>query len=188
MKKLLFLAGSLRTKSYNKMLARTAADMAMKHQGVEVKYIDLINFEMPVYNADIEESSGLPQHAKDLKQIFAESSGIFIATPEYNSSYSAVLKNTIDWISRPHEEGEASLIAFKGKTVAIAATSPGGLGGIRALVPLRLLLSNISMNVMGDQLAIPFAGKVFDENGNMVDESKAQALSALVEEFVKVVS
>lgn len=188
MKKLLFLGGSLREKSYNKMLAKTAAEMAKSHPDVEATYVDLLDYEMPIYNGDIEDKSGLPKSAQILKKKFVDNQGVFIATPEYNSSISAVLKNTLDWLSRPHVENEPPLIAFKGKVGLITAASPGALGGIRALVPLRLMLSNIGMNVLGDQLAIPHAHKVFDGSGIMIDEKKKETLNSLVEQFVNVVS
>lgn len=186
MKKIIFIAGSLREKSFNKMLAQAACNMASKHAGIDAKYVDISEYEMPVYNGDIEDKSGLPDSAKKLKLIFADSDGIFISTPEYNSSYSSVLKNTIDWISRKESDEEAPLVAFRGKAALITSTSPGGMGGIRALVPLRLLLSNIGVNVMGDQLAIPFAHTVFDpESGDIIDDAKAQELKTLVDSFVE---
>lgn len=186
MKKIIFIAGSLREKSYNKMLAKAACNMALQHADIDARYIEILDYEMPIYNGDIEEKSGLPEAAKKLKLMFAKSDGIFIATPEYNSSYSAVLKNTIDWISRPENDDETPLVAFKGKKALITATSPGTWGGLRALTPLRLLLANIGVDVMGDQLAIPASNKVFDEKtGEIKDDAKAEALSNLVRMFVE---
>ena len=142
MANILFLAGSARKESINKKLARLAATMA-EATGADVTLIDLKDYDMPIYNGDLEQENGLPENAKKLKKIFIEHDGFFIASPEYNSSYSALLKNTIDWLSRPHKENELPLTAYKGKVAALGATSPGALGGLRGLVALRMLLGKI---------------------------------------------
>jgi len=136
MAKLLFFAGSARKDSLNKKLAALAGELASE-KGADVTIIDLKDFPMPLYDGDLEEEEGLPENAKRLKKLFIEQDGFFIASPEYNSSFSSLLKNTLDWISRPHEENEASLSAYRGKVAALGAVSPGALGGLRGLVPLR---------------------------------------------------
>jgi len=88
-------AGSARKASTNKQLAASAASTAEK-AGAKVTLIDLADFDMPIYNGDIEAATGLPENAKRLKQLFVEHDGFFIASPEYNSSFSAVLKNALD--------------------------------------------------------------------------------------------
>jgi len=153
MTKLLFFAGSARKESINKKLAKLAADMA-QDAGAQVTHIDLKDFEMPLYDGDVEAQNGIPENAKKLKQFFVEHDGFFIASPEYNSSMPPLLKNTLDWISRPHEENEAPLIAFNGKVAALGAVSPGGLGGLRGLVPLRMMLGNIGVTVVPSQVAV----------------------------------
>lgn len=183
--KLLFLAGSAREDSINKKLARAACNIAIEHQNVEATFIDLKDYPMPIYDGDLENKAGLPEQAISLKKLFIESDGIFIASPEYNSGYSALLKNTIDWLSRPHEENEAPLIAFKGKTAGLAATSPGGLGGIRGLVTLRMLLGNIGMHVVPSQAAIGNGFKAFNEDGSLADESQKKMLEGVVNQLVK---
>ncbi|MEN8837050.1 MAG: NAD(P)H-dependent oxidoreductase [Celeribacter marinus] len=109
MTKLLMFAGSARKASTNKQLAALAARTA-KEAGAEVTLIDLADFDMPIYNGNIEADTGLPENAKRLKQLFVEHDGFFIASPEYNSSISAVLKNALDWISRPHTENNNSAV------------------------------------------------------------------------------
>lgn len=153
MAKLLFFAGSARKESMNKKLAKLAADMAQE-AGAQVTHIDLKDFEMPLYDGDVEAQNGIPENAKKLKQLFVEHDGFFIASPEYNSSMPPLLKNTLDWISRPHEENEASLIAFTGKIAALGAVSPGRLGGLRGLVSLRMMLGNIGVTVVPSQVAV----------------------------------
>lgn len=179
MAKLIFLAGSARKDSVNKKLAKLASEFA-KEIGADAKFLDLKDFEMPIYDGDLEAEKGLPENAKKLKAEFANCHGFFIASPEYNSSFSPLLKNSLDWISRASEKGEAPLIAYKGKVAAIAAASPGGYGGLRGLVPLRMMLGNIGVHVLPDQVAIASAHTAFDENGKLKDEKTANMLKGLV--------
>ncbi len=184
MPKLLFLSGSIRTGSYNEMLAKCAHDLALE-QGASAKYVDLRDYEMPIYNGDLEEKEGLPEAAQKLKDLFIQNDGFLIASPEYNSSFSPLLKNTIDWMSRPSEKDEPPLAPFKGKVAALVAASPGGFGGLRGLVPLRMLLGNIGVHVIPSQLAVPKAMDVFDNSGNIQDNNIQKVLGGVVDEFVK---
>jgi NAD(P)H-dependent FMN reductase len=179
MAKLIFLSGSARKDSMNKKLAKLASEFA-KEIGADAKSLDLKDFEMPIYDGDLEAEKGLPENAKKLKAEFANCHGFFIASPEYNSSFSPLLKNALDWISRASEKGEAPLIAYKGKVAAIAAASPGGYGGLRGLVPLRMMLGNIGVHVLPDQVAVASAHTAFDENGKLKDEKTANMLKGLV--------
>ncbi len=185
MAKLLFFAGSVRKESMNKKLAKLAADMA-QDAGAQVTHIDLKDFEMPLYDGDVEAQNGIPENAKKLKQLFVEHDGFFIASPEYNSSMPPLLKNTLDWISRPHEENEASLIAFIGKIAALGAVSPGGLGGLRGLVSLRMMLGNIGVTVVPSQVAVGSGFQAFDEHEHLKDDRQAGMLKATIDEFVKI--
>ena len=185
MAKLLFFAGSARKESINKKLAKLAADMAQE-AGAHVTHIDLKDFEMPLYDGDVEAQNGIPENAKKLKQLFVEHDGFFIASPEYNSSIPPLLKNTLDWISRPDEENEASLIAFHGKIAALGAVSPGGLGGLRGLVSLRMMLGNIGVTVVPSQVAVGSGFQAFDENEHLKDDRHAGMLKATIDEFVKI--
>lgn len=184
MAKLLFLAGSVRQDSTNKKLAQFAAKLA-EQAGAEATYIDLKDYNMPLYDGDWEAENSLPAHAVKLKKIFQEHDGIFIASPEYNSSFSPLLKNALDWISRPHEENEAPLIAYKGKAVALGAVSPGGLGGLRGLVPLRMMFGNIGVFVTPTQVAIANGFQAFDDAGSLVDEQQIGMLQATVNELIE---
>ncbi len=184
MPKLLFFAGSARKDSINKKLAEIASKMAAD-SGADVTLVDMRDFEMPLYDGDAEEKDGVPENAKKLKQLFLDHDGFFIASPEYNSSFSPLIKNTIDWLSRPHEENEGQLIAFKGKVAAIAGTSPGGLGGLRGLVSLRMLLGNIGVTVIPSQVAIGGGFQAFDDNGKLKDERQAGMLQATIDEFIR---
>ena len=182
--KLIFLSGSVRKESLNAKLAKAAADMA-KENGADATYIDLNEYQMPIYNGDLEDSEGLPEKAIALKKLFIECDGFFIASPEYNSGYSALLKNTIDWLSRKDQENEKGLIAFSGKVSAISAASTGALGGLRGLVPLRMLLGNIGVTVIPQQLAVSKAHQSFDNEGNLIDDKQRQTLQNVVQQFVR---
>lgn len=182
--KLLFLAGSSRKDSLNKKLTKFACHDA-EQQGAEVIFIDLADFDMPIYNADLENKSGLPDNAIKLKKLFVEHDGFFIASPEYNSSIPPLLKNSLDWISRTHEENEPALIAYQGKIAALSAASIGGFGGLRGLVPLRMMLGNIGVTVIPEQLAIPSAHNCFDDKGQLTDDKQIKALQTVISSFIK---
>jgi len=183
MVKLLFLAGSTREASLNKKLAVVAAKKA-KDLGVDAMFVDLKEFEMPIYNGDLEDRQGLPEGAKKLKKLFVEADGFFIASPEYNSSFSALLKNALDWISRSEDKDEQPLSAYKGKVAALAAVSPGGYGGMRGLVPLRMMLGNIGVTVIPSQMAVPSGFDAFDDKGGLIKEGQQKMLLNLLQEFV----
>ncbi|MBL24443.1 MAG: NADPH-dependent FMN reductase [Rhodospirillaceae bacterium] len=168
--KILAFAGSLRDESLNKLLVRAAAKGA-EGAGAEVTAIDLKDYPMPIYDGDIEAADGLPENALKLKELFEAHDALLIASPEYNSSISPVLKNTLDWVSRPAAEGETPLSAYNGKVAALVAASPGGLGGLRGLVHLRQILGNINVLVIPDQRAVGSAFDAFDENGDLKDEA-----------------
>ena len=186
MVKLLFLAGSSRKDSVNKKLAQQAYKIAGDMKA-EATFVDLKYYQMPIYDGDIEETSGIPENAQKLKNIFAANDGFFIASPEYNSSFSSLLKNSLDWISRP-AEGEAPLIAFRKKVAALGAAAPGGLGGIRGLVPLRMMLGNIGVFVTPSQIAVGNAFKVFSQNGTLQDENSFKMLRTVIQELVETAS
>lgn len=181
--KLVAFAGSTREGSFNKKLVRVAADAARK-AGAEVTVIDLRDYPMAFYDGDLEAASGLPEKAEELKKLFIDSDGFLISSPEYNSSYSAVLKNAIDWTSRPSSPEEPGLIAYKGKYAGLMAASPGPLGGLRGLFQLRELLQNIQVTVQPAMQAVGNAQNVFDDKGALTDEKNAKAIEALVQQLV----
>jgi NAD(P)H-dependent FMN reductase len=184
--KLLVFAGSLRKDSYNKKLARVLANAA-ERLGAEVNYIELNDYPLPLFNEDDEANQGIHPNAITLKQMMNEADGFLITSPEYNGSYSAVLKNVIDWASR-QAEGEGILESFKNKYAAIFATSPGAFGGLRGLSQLRLLLSGIGTTVLSDQIAIPKAADAFDDQGLLVSEKRQQAIERVVAKLVETLS
>lgn len=172
--KILAFAGSARKASWNKQLVALAADGA-RAAGAEVTLIDLADFPMPLYDGDLEADAGLPENAVKLRALFGAHDGLLIASPEYNSSISPLLKNVIDWVSRPTaEDGQLKYLA--GKTAALLATSPGGLGGLRGLAHLRQILSSINVLVAPQQLAVASAGSAFSDDGNLTDAGQLEAV------------
>jgi chromate reductase len=172
--KILCFAGSLRKDSLNKKLVKIAME-GVRKAGGEATFVDLADYPMPIYDGDIEASEGLPENAKKFKKLMMEHQGFLIACPEYNSSITAVLKNVIDWASRP-EQGEPQLAAFKGKVAGLLAASPGALGGLRGLVTVRMILGNIGVIVATEQVAVSKAHEAFNEDGTLKDAKQADSV------------
>ena len=170
--KILAFAGSLRRESYNKKLVRVAAAGA-RAAGAEVTELDLRDLPLPVFDEDLETAEGLPANGRRLKDLLLAHQGLLISAPEYNSSIPAVLKNAIDWASRP-VPGEAPLACFVGKVASLTAASPGALGGLRGLVTVRSILGNIGVIVLPTQVAVPKAYEAFNPDGSLKD-AKVQA-------------
>ncbi|HMK33190.1 MAG TPA: NAD(P)H-dependent oxidoreductase [Nitrosopumilaceae archaeon] len=168
--KILAFAGSTRTDSYNKKLVKIAVKGVID-VGVEATFIDLSDFPMPLYDGDLEQREGLPASARKLKELMLAHQGFLISSPEYNSSISGVLKNTIDWTSR-QTEGESPLACYKGKIAGLMSASPGGLGGLRGLVHVRSILGNIGVLVIPDQVAIAKAHEAFDSDGTLKNKTQ----------------
>ena len=183
--KILAFAGSAREESFNKKAAAVAAKAA-EANGASVTLVDLKDYPLPIFDQDLEKESGMPENAQKLKKLFIESDALIIASPEYNSSISPLLKNVIDWVSRS-AEGEAPLAAFKGKVAAILSTSPGGLGGLRGLSHLRSILESIHTMVITNQIAIPKAHEAFGAEGNISDDSMQERVAGLAKDLVEVV-
>jgi NAD(P)H-dependent FMN reductase len=143
-----------------------------------VRGIDLRDFPLPVYDADLESASGLPPAVLALKERFRAAEGLLVASPEYNAAISGTLKNVFDWVSRP-APGEKPLACFKGKVAALCAASTGALGGIRGLASVRLILGNLGVVLLPDQVALPKAAEAFDDDGNVVDPARRKSLTEL---------
>ncbi|MBF0595714.1 MAG: NAD(P)H-dependent oxidoreductase [Candidatus Omnitrophica bacterium] len=175
--KILAFAGSTRIDSYNKKLVKIAAAGARK-AGAEVTVVDLRDLPMPLYDGDLEAQQGFTENIKKLRALMVSHNGFLIASPEYNSGISGVLKNAIDWASRPFP-GEASLACFAGKTAVLMSASPGGLGGLRGLVQVRSILSNLQVLVLPEQMAVSKADTAFNSDGTLSDIKQQAAIEAL---------
>lgn len=181
--RILAFAGSLRAGSYNKQLVRLAAKAA-RTAGAEVTEIDLLDFPLPILNQDDEDARGLPENAKKLKALFLAHQGLLIASPEYNSSVSAALKNVIDWVSRTETPDEPPLAPYAGKSAALMSASPGALGGLRGLVHLRAILGNIGVWTVPAQVCVPKAHEAFTPEGALKDSLLQAAVEALARSLV----
>lgn len=166
--RLLGVSGSARKESLNTKLLKHAGDVLIE-LGAEFTLLDINHYDLPIYNGDDEARTGIPKNVKELKQIMKSHDGFVFCSPEHNSTYSALLKNYIDWCSRG-EPGEGPLAAFKGKSGVLFSASPGQLGGLRGLFALRSLLMNIGVYVIPDQFSLGDADEAFDEDGALKSE------------------
>ncbi|MBK8322899.1 MAG: NAD(P)H-dependent oxidoreductase [Betaproteobacteria bacterium] len=181
--RILAFAGSARRDSLNKKLAR-AAHAGAKAAGAEATFVDLEDYPMPIYHGDLEVASGMPQMARELRALLLAHDGLLIASPENNSSISALLKNTIDWLSRDVGDGKGSnsgLAPWRGKVAGMLAASPGAFGGVRHLPHLRQVLAGLGVTVVGAQVAVPKAHEAFAADGSLADERVARQVRSLAE-------
>jgi NAD(P)H-dependent FMN reductase len=175
--RILAFAGSTRTESYNKQLVRLAAAGA-RAAGAQVTELDLRDYPLPLFDEDLEKAGGMPENGGKLKHLLIAHDGFLLASPEYNSSITGVLKNAIDWASRP-APGEPPLAAFTGKAAALMSASPGALGGLRGLVHVRAILGNIGVLVLPEQVAVPRAFEAFQADGTLKDAKQQAAVEGL---------
>lgn len=185
--KILALAGSLREYALSKRVLKMAIRGA-ERAGAEVTYVDLRDYPMPIYNLDDHEKNGFDEHALRLQGLFTQHDGFLISSPEYNGSLPAALKNAIDWVSRPSDKYPRSGV-FAGKFAAMMASSPGSLGGVRSLAHLRGVLTSISVNVLPQEIAVPFAEEKFVGNDEeMIDEPMKARLEELGQLLVQMLN
>ncbi len=182
--RILVFAGSARAGSLNKKLARVAADV-LRTAGAEATLIDLADYPTPLYDGDLEAREGVPASARKLKDLFIAHQGLLVVSPENNASVSALLKNTLDWISR-QDGSESGLVPFQGKVAALAGASPGALGGLRGLTHLRAILQTLNVLVLSEQVALGRAHEAFNEDGSLKDAKQQAALAALARKLVDV--
>ena len=179
--RILVVAGSARSGSLNKKLARVAA-AAVRAAGAEATLIDLADYPMPLYDGDLEARDGVPVSARKLKDLFIAHQGLLIVSPENNASVSALLKNTLDWISR-QDGSESGLVPYQGKVAAMAGASSGALGGLRGLTHLRAILQTLNVLVLSEQFALGRAHEAFNEDGGLKDPKQQAALAALAKKL-----
>jgi len=183
--KILVIPGSLRTGSLNEKLAAVATHQ-FAQAGVEVTRLSIADFPLPIYDGDLQTRAGVPKNAIDLKRMIGAHHGVLIVTPEYNSSVPALLKNTIDWVSRVQDSHESRGQVFRDRAFAIAAASHSRLGGSRALAALRLILSACQALVIPNQLALAFADEAYDDRDRLKHPPDIEALDALVRQLIDV--
>lgn len=175
--RVLGISGSLRKGSYNTLLVKSVLGGAAA-AGATTTFLDLRELALPIFDEDLEASGPMPEGARRLKDELRSHQGLVIASPEYNSSVTAALKNAIDWATRP-EPGQPPLSCFNGKVAGLVAASPGGLGGLRGLVHLRAILGNINVIVLPQQVAVPRAHEAFGEGGVLKDPAQRASVEAI---------
>jgi NAD(P)H-dependent FMN reductase len=187
--RILIVPGSARSQALSKRLAG-AGLAAIERAGGVGTLIDLAQFEMPLYHAELEVREGLPEAAQRLQALIAGHDALLVASPEYNGSMTPLLVNTLDWCSRvdPVKPSASGLAIFADKPAALLGSSPGALGGLRALFHLRDLLAYLGMIVIPQQLAVPRANHAFNADGSLVDETQRARLEAVAAALVRAVT
>lgn len=181
--RLLFFAGSARAASHNKKLAQLGA-MIAEANGIPATFLDLADYPMPIYHGELEASDGKPENAKKLQAVMEAHTGIFIASPEYNASITPLLKNTLDWVSRP--DGGTPQQVFKTRVFALGSASPGGMGGLRSLNAVRTVLTlGLGALVLPEQFAVPRAHESFGEDGHLKNKDAQENFKALIQKLAR---
>lgn len=176
--KILLFGGALRKGSYNRLFAREAERLLSGMPDVQTTFVDLRDFDIPVYDGDYEDEKGIPAGVVRLGQLVREADGLVVSTPEYNGSIPGVLKNVLDWLSR---EDQVSLF---GKHLLLLAASPGALGGIRSLWHSRVPFEVLKVRVHNEVMGLSHADEAFDGEGRLKDEKTRKRLQTLLDGFV----
>ena len=182
--RILVVAGSTRSDALSKKLGRAAAKIA-EQAGHTATFVDLRDYGMPLYDGDLEVAEGLPEGAVRLRQVVLQHDAVLFSTPEYNASIPAVLKNAIDWLSRPYVK-DPGVAVWKGKVAALLASSPGALGGLRGLVHLRQILQNVGCIVINEQFALGNAGAAFAPDGHLADAKQSATVQGIVQRLAHI--
>ena len=183
--KILVIPGSLRTGSLNARLAAAIAH-ELAQSGADITRISLADFPLPIYDGDLQAKSGVPKPAINLKRMMSSHHGVLIVTPEHNASIPSLLKNAIDWVSRIQDPHEARGEVFRDRAFAIASASGGRLGGARALMALRLILSACQAHVIPNQLSLSFAPEAYDDMDRLKQPADIEAQKALVRQLIEI--
>jgi NAD(P)H-dependent FMN reductase len=184
--KILVIPGSLRVGSHNVRLAALAAkELALAE--AEVTRVSLVDYPLPLFDAEMTAEIGPPQHAVQLQRMLEAHQGVFMTSPEYSASVTPLVKNTIDWLSRSRGRGEPTYAVFRNRAFAIGAASSGPGGGMRSLLALRQILElGCGALVIPEQIAVANAVEAFDDMDNLKDQSAAMALKAMARRLVEL--
>ena len=182
--KILVIPGSLRTGSFNARLAAVVVkELALLD--VDVTLISLADYPLPIYDGDLEVKSGVPANAVNLRRMIGAHHGVFIVSPEYNSSVPPLLKNAIDWVTRVRDRNETFGQVFRERAFAIGAASDGKFGGLRVLMALRQILAlGCGATVIPKQMALSFAGQAFDDMDRLKDPADAELLRGTLRQLI----
>lgn len=176
--RILAFAGSARRESLNKKLL-AAVVAAVRAAGGEVTLVDLNDFPLPLYHGDLEDESGMPANAQKLVALITQHHALLVASPEYNSLITPLLKNTIDWCTRAEPN------PLLGKVAAVVSASPGMFGGVRSAQVARQLLLHLGCHVIPAQCTLPHADGAFDAAGVLKDPRTLAAVQKVASELVR---
>jgi NAD(P)H-dependent FMN reductase len=169
----------------NRKLLEVAARGALDEDG-EVTFISLADYQLPFYDGDFEQEYGVPEQVRELQGLLAECNALLIASPEYNGGYTALLKNAIDWISRPRKGGEPGVLLFAEKAAAVVSASPGPMGGIRSMLGMRSVLEKLGAMVIPQGFSLGAAHRAFAEDGNLVDGKAGTEVRSVGASLIRV--
>ena len=175
--RLLAFAASLRRGSWNRKLLDCAARV-VRSRGAEVDIAEFAEFDVPLYNGDVEQGDGVPAGAQEFGRRISAADGLLLVSPEYNYSLPGTLKNLIDWLSRIRP------VPLRGKHAVLLSTSSGPFGGIRGLWQLRIPLEGLGVIVFPEMFALASAAKAFGEGGELADPSTSERLSKLLDNYL----
>lgn len=179
--KILAFAASLRKRSYNRKLIQQAAEILKRSTDVILDHADYREFEMPIYDGDLEESAGIPPGGREFVRRVQAADGLVISTPEYNGGIPGTLKNAIDWASRDDSD------PFEKRPILLLGASPGRLGAVRGLWHTRVPLETMGAYVYPEMFGVPGARQAFDDSGAFVDPKNRDRLEALIHSYLKYV-
>lgn len=175
--RILAFAGSVRAQSFNRRLLPHAVAGA-RAAGAEVTQIELADYPLPLFDQDFESREGLPENARRLKALMKSHGALLLACPEYNSSITPLLKNTLDWVSR--QDGvESGSVPYRNKLVGLVSASAGRWGGLRGLRHVREILTTLGCVVLPEQYNLSGADAAFDEQGGLKDDKARKATEAV---------
>ncbi|CAB9497241.1 Quinone reductase [Seminavis robusta] len=178
-------SGSARQGSVNTKLAKAAERLADSGMGATTKFLDLEQYQLPLYDPNLEATHGMPESALALKADLAKADGWIIASPEYNGFVPPLLLNAVTWASRGDPPDAGMYATFQRKAAICLAASPGAMGGMRSLVPSRQLFTNLGVHVLPESVAIGGAFQAFDEStGDLVDPKQHAMLKMAVQALV----
>jgi NAD(P)H-dependent FMN reductase len=177
--RILAFAGSARRDSFNRKLLAAVIE-ATRAAGGDVTLVDLNDLPMPLYHGDLEDREGLPENARKLVELVLAHDALLIASPEYNSMITPLLKNTIDWCTRADDN------PLIGKVAAVVSASPGQFGGVRSMQMARALLTHLGCFVIPAQCILPKADEAFEESGKLRDARTQKAVDKVARELVAV--
>ena len=177
--RILAFSGSARRESFNRKLLNNVVE-ATRAAGGEVTVLDLNDYVLPLYHGDLEDAEGMPANAQKLVEQITRHDALLIASPEYNSQMTPLLKNTIDWCTR----GDAN--PFPGKVAAVVSASPGAFGAIRSMTLARALLTHLGAHVVPAQCILPHADKAFDAQGKVKEERIQKNVQVVAADLVRV--